>query len=109
MLLNILKTTFILSAIVYILTVIIYKIMAKRDLSVKSSFLTVMIGFSLLIYLFSIVFIIIFNPFIITKIVMFAFLLVPFIIGKFATYQKEGFYSLLQILFITLSVVYILK
>ncbi len=109
MLLNTLKIIFITSAIVYILTVIIYKIIVQKNKSIKSSFLTVLIGFSLLIYLIAALLIIIFNPVLVNKIIMLMFFISPFVIGKLATYEQEGFYSLIQILIILFSIFYILR
>ena len=58
------------------------------------------------IYIISALILAIFIPGIINKAAIVFFGLSPFIIGRLATYEKEKIYSLIQIIFVIISVIY---
>ena len=82
----------------------IAKLAYSPKISTYVSFLTGV----LLLYTFLAIIMGFFQKDIFHKIILILFGLSPFIIGKFATYKTEKYYSLLQILLIIGSIIYII-
>ena len=98
MLLAVLKSIFAVSAILFTLLIFLHKQFTKRVKdNIKVSNFVATMAFSLVIYIICAILIAVFIPSIKYKILMIIFALSPFIIGKFATYEKIKLYSLAQI------------
>ena len=103
-----LKMIFMISGFLFVLSIIIHKLYVSRmkDMMKASHFVASMAVF-MGIYILSGIVLAIFIPQIINKIFILLFALSPFIIGKFATYEKEKFYSLVQIICVLISIVFV--
>ena len=102
-----LKFGFILFGILLFLLFCIYKLFVeKKERTEKTATYVSFMGGVLLLYVLSGVLFAIFAPTILSKAVIAIFALSPFIIGKIATYEKEKFYSFIQILCIVMSLFY---
>ncbi len=100
MLLNILKASFITFAILFIISVLIFKLCTKLKYNkIKTSAFVPMIAIFLGAYIILAIIFAFFKPY------MLIFALLPFVIGKFATYKTEGLYSLIQIFCIIISII----
>lgn len=104
MLLNIFNSLFIFSGILFVILVILHKIhFSKMKDNVKLSHYVAAIVLSLFVYIICALAIAIISNNNITKATMIISALLPFVIGKVATYEKEKFYTTLQIFCIILS------
>ena len=95
-----LKTLFILSGLLFVLSIIIHKLFVSKikDAMKISNFIALMAIFMALYIIFGIVLAFRYNP------IYIIFALSPFIIGKLATYQKEKIYSIIQIICVLISI-----
>lgn len=105
----ILKYAYILFSFLFVLSVILGKlfIFGKRDASFISDYcagMAVLLGAYVLL---SLVYVFVF-PSNLAKCIMFFFAVSPFLIGFFATYNTEKFFTALQILIVCGSVAYII-
>ena len=102
-----LKIGFISFGILLFLLLCTYKFfIEKRKRTEKTASYVSFIGAILLLYVLSGALFAFFAPTFLSKVIVAIFALSPFIIGKMATYEKENFYSFIQILCIFLSVFY---
>ena len=104
------KIMFALCAFMFILLIFAHKkITSKIKDNVKVANYVAIIAFSLTIYICCAVIITFFIPEFKYKILMLLFAFSPFIIGKFATYQKIKLYCLLQsvIMIVSVAVAYL--
>ena len=102
-----LKIIFIICAVVFFSLMCLYKLfISRQERTEKTAIFVSFMGASLLLYVISGFLFGIFAPTIINKFVIVLFALSPFIIGKFATYEKENYYAFLQIFCILLSTIY---
>ena len=102
-----LKIIFIIFAFLLFSLLSIYKLfVSKQKRTEKTALFVTFVGAILLLYVLSGVLYGIFAPTLINKAVIVIFAVSPFIIGKFATYEKENYYSFLQIFCIVLSMIY---
>ena len=100
-----LKIFFISISVILTLLLSIYKLVIcklKRTSKV-SLYISIITGF-LFFYIISAIVLSIFTP----SVTVLLFGISPFIIGKFATYEKENFYSWAQIFLILFSIFYVL-
>ena len=106
MLFTIIKSTLALSAILFAALIILHKQFTKRVKdNIQVSNFVATIAFSLVIYIVCAIFAALFIPSIKYKILMIIFALSPFIIGKFATYEKIRLYSFAQITIMIVSAI----
>lgn len=107
--LKIIEVLFSISGLLFILSVLIHKtyISKQKDTMKASNFIAAMAVFLAFYILLGIIgaFLI---PSYINKIIMLIFALSPFIIGKFATYEHEKTYSLIQVFCVLISVAFVL-
>ena len=102
-----LKILFIIIGFILFLMLSFYKLyLCKKPRTEKVSVFVSGLGAIFLLYIVIAVLLAIFIPGIINKSVLLFFGISPFIIGKLATYEKEKIYSLIQILFVAVSVIY---
>lgn len=102
-----LKLLFIICAILLCSLLILYKlVISKRKRTEKTAAFISFMGAMVFLYVLSGILLSIFIPNIINKLIIALFAISPFIIGKFATYEKESFYSFLQIFCIITSTIY---
>lgn len=102
-----LKFGFIIAGFLLFALLCIYKlVISKRKRTDKTSIYVSVMGAVLGIYVLCGVFFAIFAPTNLSKLIIAIFTLSPFIIGKVATYEKENFYSFLQIFCIAMSLFY---
>ena len=102
-----LKILFMVIGFVLFLMLSFYKLyICKRPRTEKVSVFVSIMGGLFVIYIISALILAIFIPGIINKLVIVFFGLSPFIIGRLATYEKEKIYSLIQIIFVIISVIY---
>ena len=84
-----------------------YKLfISKKKRTEKTALYVSFMGAVLLLYVLSGILFAIFAPTLISKAVIVFFAVSPFIIGKAATYEKEGFYSFIQIFCVVMSFFY---
>ncbi len=104
-----LKTLFALSGLLFILSIIIHKlyISKQKDIMKASHFVAGMAIF-MGIYILSGIIMGFAVKGIINKLIILLFALSPFIIGRFATYKHIKIYSMVQIVCILISILYIL-
>lgn len=102
-----LKVFFLICAIIFFSLMCLYKLfISKQKRTEKTAIFVSFMGASLLLYVISGVLFGIIAPTLINKLVILFLALSPFLIGKFATYEKENYYSFLQIFCIALSTIY---
>ena len=103
-----LKMIFMISGFLFAMSIIIHKLYVSKlkDMMKASHFLASMAGF-MGIYILSGIILAIFVPHLLNKIFVFLFAISPFIIGKFATYEKEKFFSVVQIVCVLISIVFV--
>lgn len=102
-----LKIGFILFGIILFLLLCTYKLfIEKRKRTEKTALFVSFTGAVLLLYVLSGILFALFVFGIISKLIILIFAVSPFIIGKAATYEKEKFYSYMQILYIAVSIIY---
>ena len=103
--LKILSAVFGLSGLLFVLAIIIHKlyISKQKDMMKASHFVAGMTLF-MGIYIFSgIILALLFHK-IIPSLLILLFALSPFIIGRFATYNTEKIYSIIQIICVLISI-----
>lgn len=105
---NIFEIIFIIAAIVLALSLFIANILFCKNYRDILSKYTPVIAIFLILYFLSCLSMIIIIPQITHKLIMTLFAASPFIIGKFVTYKKLKYYSIIQILCVILSVVFVL-
>ena len=94
--------------IAFLMTVLFsLRVFVKKDF-VKQSGFVALIGGTFIVYVLCGLGISVFLPGLIKKIIMIIFAISPFIIGKLVSYEKLKFYSIIQILCVILSVVYVI-
>ena len=105
-----LKVIFMISGFLFVFSIIIHKlyISKQKNIMIASHFIASMAVFMGLYTLSGIILALII-PNIINKLLILLFALSPFIIGKFATYNKEKIYSLIQIICVLISIVFAFK
>ena len=102
-----LKIFFIIISSLLCLMFLVYKIfIGNKKKTAGISVLVSTMGGVLSGYVLCLIALAIFTPKIVDKAVFLLFAISPFVIGKFATYKRENFYSWLQILFFALSIFY---
>ena len=102
-----LKIGFILFGILLFSLLCIYKLFVeKKNRTEKTAVYVSFMGAVLLLYVLSGILFAIFAPAFLAKVIIGIFAVSPFIIGKVVTYNKEGFYSFIQILCVFLSIFY---
>ena len=100
---------FSLSGLAFILSILIHKLyVSKLKDMMKVSQFVVIISIFMGIYILSGIVLAFFMPYILNRILVLLFALSPFIIGKFATYTKEKMYSLIQIICVLTSIIFVL-
>ncbi len=102
--LEILYIGFILISFLFVLSLTILRIFKEKlknsgFAAFCATFLLLYVVFSILIFIFTK------NP--INKIIMLIFSLSPFLIGKFATYKYEKYFTVAQIITVLLSIIYV--
>ena len=104
-----LKITFLAISILLVLLLLVYKlhICKLKRTSRTSLYISVIAGVLLLYILCGMIFPL-FVSGALNKMVIFLFAISPFIIGKFATYEKEKIFSYIQILTVAFSAFYVL-
>ncbi len=105
---NIFEIFFIISAIILAISLFIANILFSRNCRNILSKCTPIIAIFLIVYFLSCLSMIIIIPQITHKFIMVLFAASPFIIGKFVTYKKLKYYSIIQILCVILSIVFVL-
>ncbi len=104
-----LKSLFTVFGILYILSVIVHKVyFSKLKDNVKISNYVALIAFFLVFYILSGFTLVFFLKGLINKIIILVFSLSPFIIGKFATYEKEKIFTFFQFVVIFASIIFVL-
>ena len=103
-----LKFAFIFSALLLAFMIIFYKLIVKKQKSSDktASYLSVL-TWAFALYILTALILAIFIQGGVNKAVVLFFALSPFIIGNFATYEKENMYSIFQILCAIISAGYI--
>lgn len=101
---------FMISGFLFVLSVIIHKlyISKQKNIMIASHFIASMAIFMSL-YILSGIILALIIPNIVNKLIILVFALSPFIIGKFATYNKEKIYSFIQIVCVLISIVFTYK
>jgi len=109
MCLRILTYTFVLISILFVthFITLMFGITKKMEPMHASSYVSFSAA-TLLMYLINAGLILLMAPLVSTKIIMAVFILLPFIIGKFAIYPNLKFFSVFQILCVIMSGVYVL-
>ena len=103
-----LKIVFLVSAILMTMMLLFYKLyLQKRKRTEKTAEYISVLVFVFVLYVMSAVLCAIFIPGIMNKVLMMFFAISPFIIGKMATYEKETFYSYIQIFCLVVSIFYV--
>lgn len=103
-----LKYIFILFAFILAFMIMLYKIyIQKQKRTSKTAEYLSVLTWAFALYIISAVILAIFIQGGVNKAVVAIFALSPFIIGKFATYEKESFYSLIQVTCAIISGVYV--
>ncbi len=103
-----LKSIFIIFASILALMISIYKVfLQKRKHSEKIACYLSGLTWAFSLYILSAVLLAVFIPGIINKIFVLFFSSSPFIIGRLAVYNKESFYSIIQIICAAISAVYV--
>ncbi len=104
-----LKILYMLCGILYVISVIFHKTyFSKLKDNVKiSNYLALVASFLLLYILFGLT-ISLFEKGLFFRTLLFIFSISPFIIGKFANYEKEKLFTLIQFIVIILSVTFVL-
>lgn len=77
-----------------------------KDNIKKSNFVVIIAGL-LTFYIISAMVLALYIPNYYNKIIMFLFAIAPFIIGKYATFEKEPFYTFLQLICVLSSVIFV--
>ena len=99
MLFGIIKILFAISAVIFSFLLILHKSYTKKVKdNMKISNYVALIAFSLSIYILCGIIAVIMLQGLKFKFIMFIIALCPFIIGRFATFQKIKLYSIIQIL-----------
>lgn len=108
MLLKYLEYIFLITSILLCITLVLNKtyFCKLRDNITKSNFV-VILAILLACYIVFAFSTGIFIPNILNKLIMFIFAVSPFVIGEFATYQKEPLFTSVQFTSVLLSVIYI--
>ena len=98
-----LKILFLLSGLLFILSIIIHKLFISKikDAMEISNFIALIVIFMALYIIFGIILALKYN------LIYLIFALSPFIIGKFATYNTEKIYSIIQIICVLISIIII--
>ena len=109
MLLKIFLISFVLFGILFVLSVIINKIYVKnlKD-NMKISDYIAFLAICLALYIISAIFAVFFIHPLKYKLVMAFFAILPFIVGKLATYKYEWLFTLIQIISVCLSILFVL-
>lgn len=109
MCLKIFEILFLLTAIILTILLIIREFGITKKLSPMraSDFVSSIAGFLFAYIIFAILLSILISGWV-NKCVMIFFAISPFIIGKLVTYQKVKIYSIIQILCVILSIVYLI-
>lgn len=106
---KILSLIFSISGLLFILSIIIHKLyISKQKDIMKASHYVAGMAIFMGIYIFSGIVLAILLHSIIPSIIILLFALSPFIIGKLATYNSEKIYSIIQIICVLISTVYVL-
>ena len=106
MLLNIIKIVFIMSTILFSVLIILHKrFTLKIKDNIKISNYVAAIAFFLVAYIISALLIMIISTGIKFKLLMLLFAIMPFIVGKFAQYEKIKLYSAIQIIIMVFSAI----
>ena len=107
MLLKSLLLILIICAMVFVLMLMCHKNFVKyiKD-NIKISIYVTIMGFSLVFYVISALCTAFLIEGLLAKAVMLIFAISPFVIGRFATYEKKKIYSAAQIFFMLLSTLY---
>ena len=109
MLLRIIEYIFIIIGFLFAISLILNKIyIANLKDNLKKSDYIAGIAILLAMYVVSAIIVGVYIPTIYKKLVMTIFGLSPFIIGKLATYEKEKFYTIIQITCIITSLVFVI-
>lgn len=109
MLLKIAECVFIVICFLFVFSLILNKIyIVNLKDNLKKSDYVASIALLLAIYVLSAIMVCIFIPNVHKKTVMMLFALSPFIIGKLATYEKEKFYTAIQIICIITSFIFVI-
>lgn len=101
-----LKYVFIIFALMLSFMISFYKIKLQNQKQNSANFLSVLTAVYFL-YVLSAFILVFFVQGIISKFIILIFAFSPFIIGKFATFQKESVYSIIQILCAIISAGYV--
>lgn len=102
-----LKFFFVLSSILLFILLSIYKLfISKQKRTEKTAAFISFIGAITLLYVLSGILFAIFTPKLINKFIIAIFAVSPFVIGRLATYEKENFYSFLQIFCVAISAIF---
>lgn len=110
MLLNYLEYIFISIGILLCTALILNKThFCKLTNNIQKSNCVAAIGGLLTFYVIFAMIIAFFIPNVYDKLVMFIFAISPFIIGKFATYEKEPLFTIIQFFCVLISVIYVIK
>ena len=103
------KLIFLIASLLLFLFLFVYKVyICKLKRTPKISAFVSAIGGVLLFYILSSFVYGIFVVGIVNKIILFLLTLSPFVIGKFATYEKERLYSCIQIFVVAFGFFYVL-
>ena len=106
--LKILSLIFSISGLLFILSIIIHKLyISKQKDIMKASHYVASMAIFMGIYILSGIMLSILLHSIIPSIIILLFALSPFIIGKLATYNSEKIYSIIQIICVLISTVYV--
>lgn len=102
------KFLFLIVSVILFGLLLVYKMyICKLNRTPKiSAFVSLITGMLLLYVLCAFLGVILVSG-VLNKIILLILGIIPFIIGKFATYEKENFYSYLQIFIILLGLIYI--
>lgn len=108
MLLSIIKIVFTVISLWLVFTIAVKKLLLSKFAdNIQTSEFVAFIGLLILLYVIASFIAAIFVPSFISKIILILFGSSPFIIGKFATFEKENLFSIIQIVCIVLSVAFI--
>jgi hypothetical protein len=104
-----LKILFLIFSILLVLFMFVYKkFVCKLKRTSKTSVFVSFLAGILLFYILTTILYAITTKGILNKVILMLLAFSPFIIGKFATYEKEKLYSYLQILIVTFGIFYVL-
>ena len=107
--LDFLEIAFVIVALWLAVTIIVKKFFLNRIFkdNIKSSEFVAFMGLVIMIYSVLAFVLVLFVPLIQNKIFILLYGLSPYIIGKFAKYEKENLFSIIQLVIVVISIIHV--